>query len=466
MDWFNRLFRYSLKFRVVLFTMIFMSIGLIITALLLVNIFNQYIERQVKQELTIHLNQLTAALIIDTDNQITTDKSLSDPRFDTPYSGLYWQISSLQGEPLLRSRSLWEDILLVTAPTNYAERYHVIESPPDGRMIVLTRLIELEETHVDHKQLLLSIAINESLILDASRAFKQILLFSFIGLAIGMLVIALIQIYLSLKPLNQIKHQLSEITQGNSRHLEGAYPIEIQPLIQSFNEVLNHDTEVLTRARTQAGNLAHSLKTPLSILAQASANYTYCEDTNSNENTSDLPKIIDTQVKLIKQHIDYHLAQTRAAASVRIPGQKTDVSEVVQKLVKTLMILYKDKSLTFDINVDNVYFKGEQQDLYEILGNLIDNASKWASKMIMITAVAQADFLEIMIEDDGCGLETTARERVLQRGIRIDEEISGSGIGLFIVNDLCQLYGGRLILAESKLGGLSVKLQLPLFHQP
>lgn len=472
--------RSSLKLRLTLLTSFLISAGLIITAFSLVNLFNNYAQNQVKQELLIHLNQLTAEVILNPEGELMLDGPLSDPRFNTPYSGLYWQIDALNSENILRSRSLWEDI--ITIDTTILEGapfvYQEVKGPPDEQLMILSRQISLG-TEIP-KSYVLSIGMNQAILLTSLADFRRILIIAFVGLAIGMILMGWIQIRVSLAPLNKIKIHLSAIKQGKTRILEGQYPNEIQPLVDSFNDVLNHDTEVLTRARTQAGNLAHSLKTPLSILSQASYNsQSKGSKTNqaetkptieslqgtdvndANHKLHQLNQVIDEQVIQIKQYIDYHLAQTRAAASTKIPGQKTEVFDVISTLVKTMKVLHREKALTFEVENTKVSFKGESQDLYEMLGNIIDNACKWAKSKIRISFEINATQFSIIVEDDGTGLASSEREAVLQRGVRIDEQVTGSGIGLFIVKDLCQLYGGSLQLSESQLGGLLVGLTLP-----
>ncbi|MFC0180540.1 ATP-binding protein [Thorsellia kenyensis] len=513
---------FSLKFRLICLTILFISVGFIGTGLFLVNIFNQYVQSQVKQELLIHLNQLTASFSIDENNKAVLDKPLSDPRFNNPYSGLYWQINALSEDnsitqkgseagaqsinvrtkfiglndnPLLRSRSLWEDILLIddTLISNNADFYLQSGGPPDVSLLILGRMITLEE--MPDERFVLSVAINEAIPLASFNTFKQILFVAFVILTLGMMIIAWLIIHLSLKPLNHIQRRLNDITEGKTRRLVGDYPQEIQPLVDSFNDVLDHDTEVLTRARTQAGNLAHSLKTPLTILSQAAENYSTVlnhshgvnkKQANSHElspclileNTKQnitqkvdyeenpLPSLILSQVRAIKQFIDYHLAQTRAAASASIPGQMTPVQDVLMPLVKTLEVLYQDKKipieLLFPMEKEGIlYFQGEKHDLYEILGNVLDNACKWASNKVRVTGYMHKEQLILWIEDDGPGLDKGLRESVLGRGVRVDEHTQGSGIGLFIVQDLCKLYKGTLCLEESELGGLKVILTLP-----
>ncbi|SET03403.1 sensor histidine kinase [Thorsellia anophelis] len=473
----------SLKLRVTILTSILISSGLFITALLLVNIFNNYAENQVKQELLIHLNQLTAEVLIDEKGTLKLDGPLSDPRFNTPYSGLYWQINDFKSEPIMRSRSLWEEVITIdlSSLADMPFGYQVIEGPPDEHLMVLSRQIELGSSNP--KPYVLSVGINQAVLLTSLSEFRRILLIAFAGLAISMIIMGWIQIYASLAPINKIKIYLADIKQGKTRILEGKYPKEIQPLVDSFNDVLDHDTEVLTRARSQAGNLAHSLKTPLSILSQASYNSQrnlsdakvslHLHETHVNDALSHhepinqlhhLNELIDSQVKQIKQYIDYHLAQTRAAASTKIPGQKTNALEVVNTLVKTMKVLHREKELIFEVSQQTLYFKGESQDLYEMLGNIIDNASKWAKNKICIRLEAKNSSLCIIIEDDGKGISSIEREVVLQRGVRIDEQVPGSGIGLFIVKELSQLYGGSLQLGESQLGGLLVELILPLYE--
>jgi signal transduction histidine kinase len=266
------------------------------------------------------------------------------------------------------------------------------------------------------------------------------------------------QVMMGLAPLRSLQTALGRVRQGQSQQMEGSFPSEIMPLVNQFNSVLTHNAEVVARARTQAGNLAHALKTPLSVLANAAhASHTATDD--------ELARLVTAQVAAVRQHVDYHLARAQAAASVGLPGIRTPVKAVVQGLVRVMQRVHAERHLDFALlPVDeSLAFRGEAQDLQEMLGNLLDNAAKWATARIEIEVKALSGELSVSIADDGAGIAESDRERVLQRGMRSDEQVAGSGLGLAIVEDLARMYGGHLRLGNSRLGGLNATLTLPIF---
>jgi signal transduction histidine kinase len=228
----------------------------------------------------------------------------------------------------------------------------------------------------------------------------------------------------------------------------------VQPLIDDFNAVLDRNAEVVARARTQAGNLAHALKTPLAVLAHAA---------DADGPRDELALRVREQVALSRRHIDWHLARARVAASQRLPGQRTTVAPVLAGLVRVMTRVHAERGLTLHLDevLPDLAFAGEEQDLQEMVGNLLDNACLWARHRVGLRALREADQLVITVEDDGPGIAPDQREAVLSRGVRLDETTPGSGLGLAIVVDLVLLYGGRLALEDSESGGLQARLSLP-----
>jgi len=238
--------------------------------------------------------------------------------------------------------------------------------------------------------------------------------------------------------------------------MEGTFPTEIMPLVTEFNSVLAQNAEVVERARMQAGNLAHALKTPLSVIANAA---------NSPEKQDDeLARLVSAQVDAVRKQVDYHLARAQAAAAVRLPGVRTPVAPVIQGLLRVMERIYAERTLEIVLLPmdETLAFRGEEQDLQEMLGNLIDNACKWATSRIEVQVETLSGELSVSIDDDGHGIARRKRDAVLKRGVRADERIAGTGLGLAIVEDLARMYGGYLKLEESHLKGLKVSLVLPL----
>lgn len=259
-----------------------------------------------------------------------------------------------------------------------------------------------------------------------------------------------------LSPLEQLRNRLVAVRSGSESRITGMYPSEVQPLVDDLNALLAHRDEAVRRAVAKAGDLAHGLKTPLAVLTQEA-------ERARAAGQEEWAASLDEQVLRMRRQIDYHLAQARAAASGATLGATSSVRESADGLIRTMQRLYAGRHLDFDVAVDATHaVRVQREDLDEMLGNLLDNACKWARSRVHIAAdVTQEQFVSILIEDDGPGVANEKREAVLQRGVRADEAAPGSGLGLAIVRDLAALYRGEITLQSSSLGGLRAVLRLP-----
>jgi signal transduction histidine kinase len=276
-----------------------------------------------------------------------------------------------------------------------------------------------------------------------------------VALAIGCMVMGLVVVRGALRPIDNIRHRLSEVRKGVERELHGSYPAEVQPLVDDLNALLAHSQRVVTRATAKAGDLAHGLKTPLAVLSNEA------EGLAANGDPV-LGATIAQQVALMQRQVDYHLAHARAAASGTALYTQCSVAISVDGLRRTLLRLYaqRDLQISTEIAPDHA-FRGRREDLDEMLGNIIENACKWAASRISVASSVDAGRVNITVEDDGPGLDPARRTSVLQRGVRADEAVPGSGLGLAIVRDLAELYGGSIALESSTMGGLRARLHLP-----
>jgi signal transduction histidine kinase len=267
----------------------------------------------------------------------------------------------------------------------------------------------------------------------------------------GLVLAVFIQVHFGLLPLRRISRALSAIRSGRKSRLAGQFPSEIEPLASEINTLLEHNEEVLERARTHVGNLAHALKTPISILAN-----------ESESGKGSLAEKVDKQTGIMRRYVDHYLSQARTAASSSVLGARTEVLPVIEDLRRTLKHIHAERSIELEVRGDpGTSFRGERHDLEEMLGNLIDNACKWARARTWITMGMEGADLKIVIEDDGPGLAPEKHGEVFNRGHRLDEATPGSGLGLAIVRDTAGLYGGDIALCESDFGGLKVVLTLP-----
>ena len=258
-----------------------------------------------------------------------------------------------------------------------------------------------------------------------------------------------------LRPFDELRRRLGAVRDGSAHQVEGTYPTEVQPLVKDLNALLAHHEAAVNRAVAKAGDLAHGLKTPLAILAQE-------VDRAAAAGQRELADSIAEQVERMRRHIDYHVAQARAAASGAMPGARCRVLESADALTRTLLRLHADRGVAIDVQVavDHTV-RCERHDVDEMLGNLLDNACKWARRRVIVASRVDADTVLITVDDDGAGLAADLRQAVLQRGVRADEAAPGSGIGLGIVRDLAELHGGAIVLDASPLGGLRATLRLP-----
>ena len=456
--------RGSLRIRLLAGTLFWIAASILVAGWGLNNLFRQHVANQFFAELTTHLDQLTAQLALDEQGHPQRTLTLSDPRLSRPYSGYYWQIDLLDATSAsaaaagqLRSRSLWDHVLIVPpdTPGDGEIHQHRVIGPEGSMLGMVERSVQIASADGKTRTFRLIAAANEALMSEPIARFSSTLWLALGVLAAGLIVAALVQVLIGLAPLRRVRIALGKVRDGQTQQLEGTFPAEIMPLIEEFNTVLAQNAEVVERARTHAGNLAHSLKTPLSVLANAAGS----QDAGSNE----LARLVIDQVDIARRQVDYHLARAKVAATSRTPGARTALRPVIDGLARAMRRIHVERNIALTIAPlpESLSFRGEAQDLQEILGTLLDNACKWAAGRVELSAQRHGALLTISIDDDGSGLPVGQRETVIGRGIRADEQVAGSGLGLAIVDDLARLYGGHLELADSPLGGLRAVLTLP-----
>ena len=280
-------------------------------------------------------------------------------------------------------------------------------------------------------------------------------MFELIAITAISLTVGLVQVRRGLSLFDDLRARLNRVRDGRQNRLDGDYPSEVQPLVSELNELLSDREQRVTRALTKAGDLAHGLKTPLTILNQ------HAERAKA-AGQLELATGMTQQVERMRRQVDYHLAQARASASGGNPSARSHVLTSADALARTMMTLHAERGISVDVNVPHEHFtRVQREDLEEMLGNLVDNACKWATKRVEVRSRKDNDAIELTVDDDGSGLDLSLREKVLQRGVRADEAAPGSGLGLAIVADLVELYGGSVGLDSSPLGGLRATLRLP-----
>lgn len=438
----------SLGVRLVIGAAVWVVLMLVAAGLGLSALFRTHVERSYDVQLGLLIERLIAASQTNAGGDVTLNQDVDLPRFEKPFSGWYWQITPPSGEPT-RARSLWDRALPPITDLAPGESRAVTEAPgPGGRRLYgLHRAVLLPDAA---GPTVYTVAVDAASIEGEVRRFQALLYPALAGLGVGLVLAVLVQVVYGLQPLRRIKRALLDVRSGKASRLEGTFPAEIVPLAREINALLDHGSEVVERARTQAGNLAHALKTPLSVLMN-----------ESSRPAGPSAELTRRQVEIMRRQVEHHLARARAAATAGTLGARAPVAPAVDDLVRTLRRIHRER--TFESAVpDDLAFRGEAQDLEEMVGNLLDNAGKWASGRVRLEAEAgQAGRIVVRIDDDGPGLAPEARVRMMRRGARLDETRPGSGLGLDIVRDMAVLYGGGVRLEDSPLGGLRAVLDLP-----
>lgn len=303
--------------------------------------------------------------------------------------------------------------------------------------------------------LLMLIHMLSLVLMHAFPAMRRLSMVGVIVAALVLMVVGFMAARRSLATFQPLRERLLAVRRGEATRVEGVYPSEVQPLIEDLNALLAEREQAVERAQRTAADLAHELKTPLALLVQES-------ERAAAEGNTELAASIGQQAERMSRQVNYHLARARAAASGARGAAPCPLSPCVEALLRTMAKLYASQALTFRASVSaDLQVRVQREDLDEMLGNLLDNACKWARGEVVVSAVRRGAMVEITVEDDGPGLASELRTKVLERGVRADQSAPGSGLGLAIVRDLTELYGGSIALEGTHLGGLCARLMLP-----
>ncbi|SEE45049.1 sensor histidine kinase [Bradyrhizobium erythrophlei] len=435
---------------------------LAITGVILSSVYRDATERAFDRRLNLYLRTLIAEVATPDEPADRQFQSLGEPLFDLPLSGWYWQISRTDTEKgeTRASRSLW-DKKLPKLEEHGAEltaagvRLGYVDGPEGQSLRVVERPVDLG---ADGK-FLVSVAGDATEIFDETRSFDYYLGGTFAALGIVLLLTTIFQVRYGLAPLKRISDSIADIRSGRAERLEGRFPVEIAPLARETNALIDANREIVERSRTHVGNLAHAIKTPLSVIVN---------EAGSHAGDPFASKVLE-QADLMRDQVAHHLERARIAARATIVSTITDVAPVIEALRRTMEKIHRDRDLAIEAKADPAArFRGERQDLEEMVGNLVDNACKWAASQVFIEvsvvppeASGAGPRLRIVVDDDGRGLSEAERAQVARRGQRLDESKPGSGLGLSIVTDLAGLYGGSLTLNDAPIGGLRAELMLP-----
>lgn len=438
----------TLTFRLVATSVAWIVGSLVAAGFVLTLLFRDYVGARFDRHLRDRMEEIVAAAEIAPGGTLKLTWKPSDPRFNAPHSGWYWQIS--RGAAVLaRSDSVWRGRLSIATGTPGPRLRITRLVGPGGRVLrAVMQDITLPEAN---KPFTVIVA---GPVREIQRDVNQFVgqLAATLGvLGLGLILAVLFQVRFGLRPLQGMRRALADIRAGRARRLPDGLPGEIRPVVTELNALIDHNEAMLERARTQAGNLAHALKNPLTVIGNEARHVAGARG-----------RMLREQAAVVNARVDRYLSRARAAGAAGILGARAPLAETVEDLRFSMAHLYKDRGLSIAVTgVDGLFFHGDAHDLAEMIGNLMDNACKWARGRVAVAARHEDGRLIVVIDDDGPGIPEDQRTEVLARGRRLDEAVPGSGLGLDIVQDIAGLYRGSLGLGESDLGGLRATLVLP-----
>ncbi|RWF77158.1 MAG: histidine kinase [Mesorhizobium sp.] len=458
----------SLAFRVIAFSTVWAILTLIVIFTLITTLYRQASERGFDSLLSAHLFNLIGSVGVSEGGSLTGAPDLGDLRFSEPNSGWYWSVEpaseGVRGE--LHSSSMTEAILspsVAEVPFNASfQRSYATEGIDSEELEVFESEFVLD---AKNRAARFRVMGNKTELEQEIGAFQRRLLTYLSLFGVGMIAINAIAILLGLQPLRRVRNALAMVREGTAQRLDGRFPAEIEPLANETNALIENNKRIVERSRTQVGNLAHSLKTPLAVLINEGRALGGAKG-----------QLIAEQAASMQKQVDHYLQRARVAAQRDSVVYRTPVAPLVQRMVRVLQKLNPQTALSLSLPAVDIVFAGEREDLEELLGNLLDNAMKWAKSAVAVSVApisgkksgvgneGAVDLFEISIEDDGPGIPEDKAREALKRGRRLDETKPGTGLGLAIVADLVNEYGGVLALERSSMGGLKAVVRLRSLH--
>ena len=451
----------SLSFRLLASAVIWAVVSLVLAGFILTSLYRSTAENAFDERLGVYSQTLTGALGKQNTATLADPGNLGEPRFEQFYSGWYWQVRrQSDGKVVLASASLFnENLNLANALSRRQEGgldRAVLVGPEGDELHAVSQSIEFDSQPGQRYEIL--VAGNADRLKADIASFRNRVFLTLAVFALGLIVATTLQVRWGLRPLDRVRRALAALRSGKEARFEGPFPYEIAPLASELNAVLKSNQDVVERARTQVGNLAHALKTPLSVITN-----------EARASDGPLATKIAEQAETMRDQINHYLNRARIAARAGVIGAAVPVEPPLSRLARSMMRIHNERGILISANIPpTARFAGEQQDLEEIVGNLLDNACKWANRKIELSATYQPAApdetegrLVVHVDDDGPGLTSEQRAEATRRGRKLDETKPGSGLGLSIVTDLVSLYGGRFSLSDSSLGGLRAEVVLP-----
>ncbi len=454
--------RVSLAFRLFAGAAAWALALLLLGAVALTTLYQRSVLRTMDDRLASVVEWLVAAAETDPGGGIVLARHPPDPAYERVFSGRYWQIMDGPAldegghRVLALSRSLWDetlspaDALLASALASPGQVFAFDSKGPSGEPLRLTAQAVQLPARAD---MVIMLAAEDRVEADRDvRNFAITSAIMFLGFATAIAAGVFFQVRIGLAPVLRMRTSVAEVREGNRERVDGEFPVELQPLADELNAMLDHSRELVERSRTHVGNLAHALKTPIAVLTN-----------EARTSQGALADLVERQTGVMTDQVEHHLRRARAAAHAKALGARTELAPTLGDLARTLEKINTARGIRITTEIEaGLHFKGERQDLEEMVGNLMDNACKWSGGLVHVHAARTAPReLAVTIEDDGPGLTPDECEAALQRGVRLDEQAPGSGLGLAIVADLAKAYGGELSLSRSELGGLAARIELP-----
>ncbi|WP_274629664.1 ATP-binding protein [Arvimicrobium flavum] len=447
----------SLTLRVIALSTLWAVLSLIVISTIITTLYRQSSERGFDSVLSAHLFHLIGSVGVSESGFLTGSPDLGDLRFSEPQSGWYWSVEPVSGglKGTLRSPSMTEiipspDTAEVPFNANF-QRNYVTQGINGEEIEVFENEFVLDTTNRVARFRVMG---NRTELENEIDGFERRLFVYLAMFGLGMIAINALAILLGLQPLRRVSDALAQVREGTAKRLTGTFPAEIEPLANETNALIDNNRRIVERARTQVGNLAHSLKTPLAVMLNESRSI-----------GGDRGKLLAGQASAMQNQLDHYLQRARVAAQRDSVVYRTPVVEALTSMARVIQKLKPEISVAFVHPKHEILFGGERADLEEIVGNLLENASKWGRRDVRLSIETppgerQAKTFQLLVEDDGPGIPEEMAKKVLRRGTRLDEKTPGTGLGLAIVNELVREYGGNLTLGRSDLGGLKVTVEL------
>lgn len=445
----------SLRFRLLASAVISIGVALFASAFGLHALFGHHVERQLETQLETFIAELVGHIEPDQQGGFRLTQPLSDPRFGQPHSGLYWQIQEDERRELLRSRSLWDTVLALPPDELDLGIVHQHALPgPDGQALLVREQQVIMFPETAPRRLRVAVAIDRTDLLQARDAFSRDMLPYLMLLGTALLLATWWQIRTGLAPLQHIREGVFAVHVGKAQRLTGSCPEEVRPLIGEINKLLDSRDKAIADARAWTADLAHGLKTPLAALGADAQRL-------RDQGFAGMADDLDALAQSMRQRVDRELIRARLRTEQAGPPKSADLKKVLDGLVNTLRRTPDGQSVQWRIDVPDHQRVGlSPADATELLGNLLDNAVKWSRSQVSVHSTT-AGHCHILIEDDGPGVAPEQLALLGQRGVRLDEQVAGNGLGLAIARDIVDAYGGELRLNPAPLGGLQVELALP-----